>query len=103
MSSGLRDLSAFHERRRPTRVAADALARAGVGLDEFGHLDLYSCFASSVLFAIDALVVADLDGGARAYARTSHPDALAALGQDEWVGRRVGVRTGLTGSNEILI
>jgi acetyl-CoA C-acetyltransferase len=32
-----------------------ALAGAGVGIDEVAHLDLYSCFASSVNFAADAL------------------------------------------------
>ena len=203
-------------------VAADALARAGVGIDDIGHLDLYSCFASSVLYAIDALgvsrddprgftvtgglpyhggpssnytahaiaevvrrlrndgtgyglvsgvgmhmtkhvwavygtdpgrivppdypavqaridraparpvvptlaeettatvgcysvthdrsgepvtalVVADLEGGARAYGRTTHPDALAAFGRGEWVGRRVVMRPGLAGSNEVVI
>ncbi len=203
-------------------VAADALRRAGVGIDDIGHLDLYSCFASSVLYAIDALgvnrddprgftvtgglpyhggpssnytahaiagvvqrlrhdgtgfglvsgvgmhmtkhvwavygtdpgrlfppdypavqaridrtptrrvistlteeamatigcysvthdrsgapvtalVVADLEGGARAYARTTHPDVLAAFGDGEWVGRRVGLRPGLAGSNEVVL
>ena len=203
-------------------VAADALARAGVGIDDVGHLDLYSCFASSVLYAIDALgveendsrgftvtgglpyhggpssnytahaiagivqrlrddgtgyglvsgvgmhmtkhvwavygtdpgrlvppdypavqaridrtslrhvaaalaeeetatigcysvthersggpvaalVVADLDGGARAYARTTKADVLAALGEGEWVGRRVCLRPGLAGCNEVVI
>jgi len=203
-------------------VAADALARAGIGIDDLGHLDLYSCFASSVLYAIDALgvaeddgrgftvtgglpyhggpssnytahaiagmveqlrndgtgygvvsgvgmhmtkhvwavygtdpgrivppdypavqaridrararpvvstlaeeatatvgcysvthdrsgaaqtalVVADLVGGARAYARTTHPDVLAALGDGEWVGRRVCLRPGPAGSNEVVI
>ena len=32
-----------------------ALAGAGVKIDDVAHLDLYSCFASSVNFAIDAL------------------------------------------------
>ena len=36
-------------------VSSDALARAGIGIDDVAHLDLYSCFASSVLFATDAL------------------------------------------------
>ena len=203
-------------------VAADALARAGVGIDDIAHLDLYSCFASSVLYAVDALgladddrrgftvtgglpyhggpssnytahaiagvvqrlrndgagyglvsgvgmhmtkhvwavygtepgrlvppdysavqaridraparpviptlaeketatiacysvthdrsgapvtalVVAELEGGARAYARTNHPLALAAFGEGEWVGRRVCLRPGLAGSNEVVI
>jgi acetyl-CoA C-acetyltransferase len=203
-------------------VAADALARAGIGIDDIAHLDLYSCFASSVLYAVDALglveddrrgftvtgglpyhggpasnytahaiagvvqrlrddgcgyglvsgvgmhmtkhvwavygadpgglappdypavqaridrvpvrpviatlveeatatvgcysvthdrsgtpvtalVVADLDDGSRAYARSSHPDVLAAFGDGEWVGRRVCVRPGLDASNEVVI
>jgi acetyl-CoA C-acetyltransferase len=36
-------------------VGADALSRAGVDIDDIAHIDLYSCFASSVLFATDAL------------------------------------------------
>ena len=36
-------------------VSAEALCRAGVGIDDIAHLDLYSCFASSVGFALDAL------------------------------------------------
>ena len=28
---------------------------AGVGIDDVAHLDLYSCFASSIDFALDAL------------------------------------------------
>ena len=38
----------------PPRRAA-ALAGAGIGADDVAHLDLYSCFASSVCFALDAL------------------------------------------------
>jgi acetyl-CoA C-acetyltransferase len=43
--------------RSPAMAAASgaALRRAGVGVDDVAHLDLYSCFASSVLFARDAL------------------------------------------------
>lgn len=38
------------------RVATgEALAGTGVGIDDVAHLDLYSCFASSVSFARDAL------------------------------------------------
>lgn len=33
----------------------EALASAGVGIDDVAHVDLYSCFASSVSFACDAL------------------------------------------------
>ena len=36
-------------------VFAEALAGAGVAVEEVAHLDLYSCFASSVCFACDAL------------------------------------------------
>ncbi|MFQ5515071.1 MAG: acetyl-CoA acetyltransferase [Myxococcota bacterium] len=39
----------------------EALARAGVGIDEVAHLDLYSCFPSSVNFARDALGIRDGD------------------------------------------
>ena len=42
-------------------AAGQALAAAGLGMDEVGHLDLYSCFASSVGFACDALGVSPDD------------------------------------------
>ena len=50
--------------RSPAMVAAaaDALSQAGIGIDDAAHLDLYSCFASSVLFASDALRIDPLDG-----------------------------------------
>ena len=37
------------------RRAASRCEGAGVGIDEIAHLDLYSCFGSSVSFACDAL------------------------------------------------
>lgn len=37
------------------QVLPAALAQAGASIDGIGHLDLYSCFASSVHFAMDAL------------------------------------------------
>ncbi len=52
--------------RSPAMAAAsaEALGRAGIGIDEVAHLDLYSCFASSVGFALDALgLSADDDRG----------------------------------------
>jgi len=36
-------------------AGAAALEGAGVGVDDVGHLDLYSCFASSIEFALDGL------------------------------------------------
>ncbi|MGH9092613.1 MAG: acetyl-CoA synthetase, partial [Acidimicrobiales bacterium] len=44
-----------------------ALAGAGVGVDDVAHLDLYSCFASSLGFAVDALGIdrADVLAGRR--------------------------------------
>ena len=36
-------------------AGAEALRVAGVGIDDVAHLDLYSCFASSLHFAADAL------------------------------------------------
>src|SRR5207237_5855907 len=36
-------------------ASAEALRVAGVGVDDLAHLDLYSCFGSSVNFALDAL------------------------------------------------
>jgi acetyl-CoA C-acetyltransferase len=47
--------------RSPAMAAASgaALAGAGIGVDDVAHLDLYSCFASSVCFALDALGIAE--------------------------------------------
>ena len=39
-------------------VFGTALRAAGLGVDDLGHLDLYSCFASSVHLALDALGLA---------------------------------------------
>ncbi len=49
--------------RSPALAAASsaALSGAGVGIDEVAHLDLYSCFASSVCFALDGLGLAEDD------------------------------------------
>jgi acetyl-CoA C-acetyltransferase len=41
---------------------AEAQRGAGVGLDDLAHLDLYSCFGSSVHFALDALGLSADDG-----------------------------------------
>ena len=48
----------------PAMAAAsrEALARAGATIDDVAHLDLYSCFASSVNLACDALGIATDDG-----------------------------------------
>jgi len=37
------------------QVSQAALQMAGAAVDDVGHIDLYSCFASSVLFGMDAL------------------------------------------------
>jgi acetyl-CoA C-acetyltransferase len=42
-------------------ASREALTRAGVGIDEIEFLDLYSCFASSINFARDALGIANDD------------------------------------------
>ena len=49
--------------RSPGLAAASsaALAGAGIGVDEVAHLDLYSCFASSICFALDTLGLAEDD------------------------------------------
>jgi acetyl-CoA C-acetyltransferase len=36
-------------------AGTEALRVAGVGIDDVGHLDLYSCFASSINFGLDAI------------------------------------------------
>jgi acetyl-CoA C-acetyltransferase len=52
-------------------AAADAaLAGAGIGADDVAHLDLYSCFASSVCFALDALGIAEDDARASRVTQT---------------------------------
>ena len=51
-------------------AAASALAGAGIGVDDVAHLDLYSCFASSVCFALDALGIGEDDPRARAVTQT---------------------------------
>ena len=50
--------------------AAAALAGAGIGVDDVAHLDLYSCFASSVCFALDALGIGPDDARAGAVTQT---------------------------------
>jgi acetyl-CoA C-acetyltransferase len=42
--------------------SSEALACAGLGIDDVAHLDLYSCFASSVHLACDALGIDPADG-----------------------------------------
>ena len=58
--------------RSPAMAAAAsaALAGAGVGTDDVAHLDLYSCFASSVCFALDALGIGPGDPRAQAVTQT---------------------------------
>ena len=51
-------------------AAAAALTGAGVGVDDVAHLDLYSCFASSVCFALDALGIGPGDERAAAVTQT---------------------------------
>jgi acetyl-CoA C-acetyltransferase len=50
--------------RSPAMAAASAatLATANATIDDVAYLDLYSCFASSLHFACDALGIAPLDG-----------------------------------------
>ncbi len=50
--------------------ARAALGGAGIGVDDVAHLDLYSCFASSVCFALDALGIAEDDPRASAVTQT---------------------------------
>src|SRR4029077_20799270 len=42
-------------------ASAAALGTAGIGVDDVAHLDLYSCFASSINLARDALGLGDDD------------------------------------------
>jgi len=58
--------------RSPAMAAAAraALAGTGIGVDDVAHLDLYSCFASSVCFALDALGIGLDDPRAEAVTQT---------------------------------
>jgi acetyl-CoA C-acetyltransferase len=58
--------------RAPAMAAAAgaALSGAGIGVDDVAHLDLYSCFASSVCFGLDALGIAESDPRAGAVTET---------------------------------
>jgi acetyl-CoA C-acetyltransferase len=58
--------------RSPAMAAAAgaALRDAGIGADDVAHFDLYSCFASSVCFALDALGIGEDDPRARAVTQT---------------------------------
>jgi acetyl-CoA C-acetyltransferase len=51
-------------------AAQHALAAAGIGVDDVAHFDLYSCFASSVCFALDALGIPEGDPRASAITQT---------------------------------
>jgi acetyl-CoA C-acetyltransferase len=58
--------------RSPAMAAAagGALSGAGIGPDDVAYLDLYSCFASSICFALDALGISEDDPRAAAVTRT---------------------------------
>jgi acetyl-CoA C-acetyltransferase len=58
--------------RSPAMAAAAeaALSGAGIGVDDVAHLDLYSCFASSVCFGLDALGIAESDARAATVTET---------------------------------
>ena len=58
--------------RSPAMMSAAeaALSGAGIGADDVAHLDLYSCFASSVCFALDALGISEDDPRAAAVTQT---------------------------------
>lgn len=51
----------FHESPAMRAASTEALARAGLDLDDVAHLDLYSCFGSALHLAIDALGLAPDD------------------------------------------
>jgi acetyl-CoA C-acetyltransferase len=51
-------------------AAASALSGAGIAADDVTYLDLYSCFASSICFALDALGVSEDDPRAAGVTRT---------------------------------
>src|SRR5260370_33824736 len=51
-------------------AARSALEGAGIAADDVAHLDLYSCFASSVCFALDALGIPQGDPRASAITQT---------------------------------
>jgi acetyl-CoA C-acetyltransferase len=61
-------------------VSAAALAGARVGVDDIAHFDLYSCFASSVNFALDALGLSRQDP--RAFTVTGGLPFFGGAGSD---------------------
>lgn len=48
----------FHSSPAMRAASTEALRMAGLGLDDLTHIDLYSCFASSLHYATDALGLA---------------------------------------------
>ncbi|HEV2368694.1 MAG TPA: hypothetical protein VGR90_02390, partial [Acidimicrobiales bacterium] len=52
----------MHSSPAMAQAAAEALGAAGIGVDDVAHLDLYSCFTSSVGFACDVLGISPADG-----------------------------------------
>jgi acetyl-CoA C-acetyltransferase len=52
---------ALHRSPAMAAASAAALGAAGIGIDDVAHLDLYSCFGSSLTFACDALGIDPLD------------------------------------------
>ena len=46
-----------------------------------------------------ALVIADVEAGARAYGRVEDPDVLRAMEAEEWVGRTIHMQAQDTGGN----
>jgi acetyl-CoA C-acetyltransferase len=58
-------------------ASAAALQGAGVAANDVAHLDLYSCFASSIEFALDALGIDP--GSARSADPTSPPDRTVTV------------------------
>jgi acetyl-CoA C-acetyltransferase len=61
-------------------VSSEAMNRASAGIDDVAHLDLYSCFASSVGFALDALGLAADD--ARGFTVTGGLPFAGGAGSD---------------------
>jgi len=68
-----------------------------------GRIACYSVTHDRSRAPATALVIAELDGGARAYARSTDADTLAALGSHEWVGRPVRLRPGPEDTNEFVL
>lgn len=83
------------EGRRGTRPAQPAVERVPItdAVDGQVTVAAYTVHHGRDGAPTDALLVCDVGDGSRCYASSTDPGFLAALGEEEWVGRRVMLRS----------